>query len=199
MEPPGRIAGRVEIQRPTNERARPSVADIGEDRRSPPAAPSPSVVYLLEAPAGTTEAAGERSVLDQRNETFVPHVLPVAVGTTVDFPNHDDLYHNVFSLSKARRFDLGRYPKGETESVRFDRAGVVRVFCEIHSHMNAFIVVLPHSFFAVTDEDGRYSIDAVPAGTYDVVWWRDGRTNVTRGVQVRAASTTTVDFGDEAR
>ena len=87
--------------------------------------------------------------MDQRNETFVPHLLAVTVGTTVDFPNNDRTYHNVFSLSKAQRFDLGRYAAGRSKAVRFDRPGVVRVFCDIHSHMNAFILVFTHRFFGV--------------------------------------------------
>ena len=96
----------------------------------------------------------------------MPYVLAVTVGSTVDFPNSDRIYHNVFSLSKPRRFDLGRYPRGQSRSVRFDRPGVVRVFCEIHSHMSAFILVFAHRFFAVTDAEGRYRIDDVPPGTY---------------------------------
>ena len=79
--------------------------------------------------------------MDQRNERFVPHVLAVMVGTVVDFPNSDLTYHNVFSLSRAKRFDLGRYAAGKSKSVRMDRPGVVRVFCDIHSHMNAFVLV----------------------------------------------------------
>ena len=102
--------------------------------------------------------------MDQRNETFVPHVLAVTAGTVVDFPNSDRIYHNVFSLSKAARFDLGRYAAGHSKSVRFDQPGIVRVFCEIHSHMNAFILVFGHPFFAMTDADGRYRIDNVPPG-----------------------------------
>ena len=114
-----------------------------------------SVVYLEEAPQAAFEApVPGRAVLDQRNEAFVPYVLAVTVGSTVDFPNSDRVYHNVFSLSKPRRFDLGRYPKGRSRSVRFDQPGVVRVFCEIHSHMNAFILVFAHRYFAATDADG---------------------------------------------
>ena len=84
--------------------------------------------------------------MDQRNETFVPHVLAITVGTTVDFPNSDNTYHNVFSLRGPRQFDLGRYAAGRSKSVRFDRPGIVRVFCEIHSHMNAFILVFNHRY-----------------------------------------------------
>ena len=106
--------------------------------------------------------------MDQRNETFVPHVLAITTGTTVDFPNSDRIYHNVFSLSKTKSFDLGRYAVGRSQSIRFDRPGIVRVFCDIHSHMNAFILVFNHPFFALTDAEGRYRIDNVPPGTYNV-------------------------------
>ena len=110
-----------------------------------------SVVYLEAAPQGAFEEHEGRAVMDQRHETFVPYVLAITVGTTVDFTNSDRTYHNVFSLSKPRRFDLGRYAAGQSKAVRFDRPGVVRVFCEIHSHMSAFILVFNHRFFAVTD------------------------------------------------
>src|SRR6202030_711780 len=133
------------------------------------------VVYLESAPRGAFEQAEPgRASMDQRNETFVPHVLAITTGTTVDFPNSDKLYHNVFSLSKTRRFDLGRYAAGHSQSVRFERPGIVRVFCDIHSHMNAFILVFSHPFFALTDQEGRYRIDNVPPGTYNVIAWNEG-------------------------
>ena len=98
------------------------------------------------------------------NETFVPHVLPIVAGTTVDFPNNDHTYHNVFSLSKTKTFDLGRYAVGRSKSVRFDRPGIVRVFCDIHSHMSAFIIVFAHRYFALADIDGAYRLENVPPG-----------------------------------
>jgi hypothetical protein len=122
--------------------------------------------------------------MDQRNEAFVPYVLAVLVGTTVDFPNSDRTYHNVFSFSKTKRFDLGRYARGGSKSVRFDRPGVVRVFCDIHSHMSAYILVFAHRYFAATDPEGRYRIDNVPPGTYTVVAWNDGQTRLSRSVRV---------------
>ena len=96
----------------------------------------------------------------------MPHVLAIVAGTTVDFPNNDATYHNVFSLSKTKPFDLGRYAGGRSKAVRFDRPGIVRVFCDIHSHMSAFILVFAHRYFAVTDDEGRYRLDDVPPGTY---------------------------------
>jgi hypothetical protein len=97
----------------------------------------------------------------------------VTTGTTVDFPNSDKFYHNVFSLSKARTFDLGRYAAGNSRPVRFDRPGIVRVFCEIHSHMSAFILVFAHRYFTVTDDDGRYRLPNVPAGSYTLTVWNE--------------------------
>jgi plastocyanin len=135
-----------------------------------------SVVYLETAP---TAAFGRRepprAQMDQRNESFVPHVLAIVTGTTVDFPNNDQTYHNVFSLSKTKPFDLGRYAANASrwKSIRFDRPGIVRVFCDIHSHMSAFILVFAHRYFAVTDDEGRYRIDNVPPGAYTVIAWNE--------------------------
>jgi plastocyanin len=185
--PLGSIRGRVEVKRearPTE--IRPSVGDLGMAAPRDVADRRRSVVYLETAPQGAFEVPPPRAhaVLDQRNQTFVPYVLAVMAGTTVDFPNSDRTYHNVFSLSKTRRFDLGRYPRGESRSVRFDEPGVVRVFCEIHSHMNAFILVFAHRYFATAEADGRYRIDGVPPGTYTVAVWNDGAVRATRSVRV---------------
>jgi plastocyanin len=193
----GSIRGRVDLRRdPPPFEARPGVADLGfamnprdhPDRRR-------SVVFLETAPSGAFgEPESPPAVLDQRNETFVPYVLAIPVGTTVEFPNHDRTYHNVFSFSKARRFDLGRYSRGESKAVRFDQPGVVRVFCEIHSHMSAFILVFAHRYFTVTDGDGRYHIDGVPAGSYTVAAWNDGEVRDTRPVKVPEGGAVELDF-----
>jgi plastocyanin len=170
----GAIRGRVELRRPPAESAdRPSVADLGmgavhgpPDRRS--------VIYLDPAPRAAFDVREEpRPRMDQRNETFVPHVLAIVAGTTVDFPNNDQTYHNVFSLSKMKSFDLGRYAVGRSKSVRFDRPGIIRVFCDIHSHMSAFILVFSHRYFSVADQEGRYRLENVPPGTYTVVAWNE--------------------------
>ena len=132
--------------------------------------------------------------MDQRNETFLPNVLAITVGTVVDFPNNDSTYHNVFSLSQPRRFDLGRYAQGRSKSVRFDRPGIVRVFCDIHSHMSAFIIVFNHRYFDTTDAEGRYRIDGIPPGSYSVAAWHDGATRDTRTVTVPESGTVELDF-----
>jgi plastocyanin len=192
----GTIRGRVDLRRTLAPPARrPNVADLGTaaqrelpDRRQ-------SVVYLETAPRGAFEPTEPgRAVMNQRNETFVPHVLAITTGTTVDFPNSDRIYHNVFSLSKAASFDLGRYAAGRSKSVRFDRPGVVRVFCEIHSHMSAFILVFSHPFFAVTDGEGRYRIENVPAGTYNVIAWNEGDVSEAVPVAVSKDEMTDADF-----
>jgi plastocyanin len=172
----GTLRGRVELPREqgASER-RPQVADLGMPGRRDLPDPHVAVVYLESAPRGAFEdRPGPTVVLDQRNENFVPHILAITTGTSVEFRNSDRTYHNVFSLSKANSFDLGRYPPGRAKVVRFDRPGIVRVFCEIHSHMNAFILVFAHRHFALTNAQGEYRIDGVPPGTYTVSVWHPG-------------------------
>jgi plastocyanin len=182
----GSIRGRVELRHAASHyEGRPLVAELGMAPAREAGDRRPSVVYLETAPQPAFEAPPPgRAVLDQRNESFVPPVVAVTVGSTVDFPNSDRVYHNVFSLSKTRRFDLGRYPRGQSRSIVFDRPGVVRVFCEIHSHMSAYILVFAHRFFAVTDAEGRYRIDGVPPGAYALAVWNDGAVRDRRELRV---------------
>ena len=193
---PGVIRGRVELRRVASpSERRPTVADLGAPRERDPGDRLKSVVYLEAAPRGAFERTDPgRVVMDQRNETFVPHLLAITTGTIVDFPNSDPFYHNVFSLSKANRFDLGRYPSGKLKSVQFTQPGIVRVFCEIHSHMNAFILVFSHPFFALTDDIGRYRIDKIPPGTYNIVAWNEGDASDPKPVTVPDGGTTELDF-----
>jgi plastocyanin len=170
----GTIRGRIEVRTSGSNEVRPDVAALGmhavhdrPDRRR-------SVVYLETAPRAAFDPNEEpRASMDQRNENFVPHVLAIVAGTTVDFPNDDSTYHSVFSLSKPRPFNLGRYAAGRSKSVRFDQAGIVRVFCDIHSHMSAFILVFAHRYFAMTDDEGRYRLLNVPAGSYTLTVWNE--------------------------
>jgi len=126
----GAIRGRVELRRPpVAADRRPTVTDLGTPAGRDVPDLLRSVVYLESAPRGAFETSdGGHAVMDQRNESFVPHVLAITTGTTVDFPNSDRFYHNVFSLSKVKTFDLGRYAAGHSKSIRFDRPGIVRVF-----------------------------------------------------------------------
>jgi plastocyanin len=192
----GAIRGRLDVRRVARPaERRPEVAESGSAIRREPQDLRRGVIYLETAPRGAFEERDPgRATLDQQNETFVPHVLAVTVGTVVDFPNSDRTYHNVFSLSKAKRFDLGRYAAGHSKSVRFDRPGVVRVFCDIHSHMNAFVLVFTHPFFDITEPDGRFRIDNVPPGTYTVVGWYEGEAQTTRSVTVTANTVVDVEM-----
>ena len=180
------IRGRVELpQPPADHEPRPNVAELGAHGAHGPTDRRHAVVYLDPAPRAAFDTRDEpRARMDQRNETFVPHVLAIVAGTTVDFPNSDRTYHNVFSLSKPRTFDLGRYAAGRSKSVRFDTPGIVRVFCEIHSHMSAYILVFSHRYFAVTDDGGRYRIENVPPGEYTVVAWHESMKGESRRVTV---------------
>jgi plastocyanin len=182
----GSIRGRVDIRRAiAPPERRPGITDLGNPVPRDVPDLRAAVVYLETAPARAFEdRRSPRGRIDQRNETFVPHVLAITTGTLVDFPNNDSTYHNVFSLSKARRFDLGRYAKGRSGTVRFDTPGVVRVFCDIHSHMSAWVLVFSHPFFATTDTDGRYRIDGVPPGTYSVSAWYEGSNRETRSITI---------------
>jgi plastocyanin len=157
---------------------RPMVGDLGSatrdttDRRR-------AVVYVDPAPRpALEELPAGHARMDQRHEEFIPHVLAVTVGTVVDFPNDDTKFHNVFSLSRVKTFDLGRYPVGHSKSVQFDKPGIVPISCDIHTHMSAYVLVFNHPYFAVADEDGRYAIANVPAGAYTLkVWSEVGRTD----------------------
>jgi plastocyanin len=125
------------------------------------------VVSLLpsDKPAALAPA---RATIRQKGKTFLPHILAITAGTTVDFPNDDPIFHNAFSNYNGQIFDLTLYPPGTTRSVRFTRPGVVRVFCNIHASMSAIIVVLKTPYFAVSKRDGTYSIPDVPPGKYEL-------------------------------
>ena len=119
-------------------------------------------------PLPAAQAITLHSTIVQKDKTFIPHVLAIPVGSFVDFPNADPIFHNAFSSYSGQVFDIGLYPPWSTRSVRFTRAGVVRVFCNIHSSMSAMIVVLATPYFAITNRDGSFDIPNVPSGEYDL-------------------------------
>jgi len=208
----GRIEGNVEITNALAAR-RPQYrpyADPGSGAVPPPpprdaiAAEIRNVVLYLEGDTAVLPASAEliarrrHGSIAQHGERFVPHVLAVMKGATVDFPNQDDIYHNVYSLSAdAGRggFDLGRYPKGSSRSWTFPKAGTVSVFCHIHGDMSATVLVLANPFFATPDESHHYAIEDVPEGDYTIIGWHE-RINqtITRHIHVAAGQTTVENF-----
>jgi plastocyanin len=141
--------------------------------------PAPNAVVWLVSPGTPPSSRTGRAVLDQRNLSFVPRVLAVRVGTTVDFPNNDRVFHNVFSFRDGKRFDLGLYPVGASLRVTFDRPGLSRIFCNIHPSMAAYVMAVESPYFAVSDESGAFTISSVPAGTYPYAAWRPGAEQIT--------------------
>ena len=120
--------------------------------------PENILVYLSKAPPATEDLSKAKFVMDQRNLEFVPHVLPILVGATVDFPNNDKVDHNVFSMSRTKKFNLGSYTAGESKSVVFDKPGIVELRCDVHAEMAAYILVMKNPYFAVTDKQGQFEI-----------------------------------------
>ena len=136
--------------------------------------PVPDTVIWLDAPGAPPAANAPRAVLDQRNLSFSPRVLVVRAGTSVEFPNNDRVFHNVFSFRDGRRFDLGLYPVGSMKRVQFDRAGLSRIFCNIHPNMAAYVMTVDSPYFTRSDESGAFTIAGVPAGSHTYHAWRPG-------------------------
>jgi len=133
-----------------------------------------AVIYVDHVPASAEsalEAASETPRLAQKGQMFVPRVVVIAANSNVEFPNQDPIYHNVFSLSPTRRFDLGKYRRGSSRTVNFPKPGLVNVYCDIHSNMEAFILVLPHHGFTRPKASGEFRLPDLPAGTYVLHAW----------------------------
>lgn len=172
LAPAGTLEGRVTAAAP---------ADLG------------SIVVSLDDVAGSFPAPSRPVVMDQRGLRFVPHVLPIVVGTTVEFANSDPLSHNVFSISETKRFNLGLYQKGTSRQLRFDQPGIVQLLCNVHLEMSGFIVVLPNPYFARVNPDGTYRIAGVPAGRHHVRCWTETGV-IERTVDVPGTGSAKQDF-----
>lgn len=205
----GEVRGKLTITKSDEELQKPSTVDRYSTHRL--ASPSPAgatssqsatklsekaVIYLESESTKTQKFVPPTThpILDQRDLTFHPQVLPILVGTTVDFPNRDNLFHNVFSYSQPKEFDLGRYPTGESRSIRFEHPGVVRVYCDIHSHMNATILVLESPYFAVPDDQGLFAIKNVPNGAYTARLWYGRDLVGSQSIVVKAGDAVSVNF-----
>ncbi len=155
-----------------------------------------AVLYLEAVPARVDSALPMPAVnpkLAQKDQAFVPRVIAIPLGGRVDFPNLDPIYHNVFSVSPVRRFDLGKYPKGESRSVRFPKPGLVNVYCDIHSDMAAFIVVTPTRALARPRPDGSWQLPDVPPGRYTLRWWHPDFRGGSRDLDLTAGNDLAVE------
>ena len=155
-----------------------------------------SVVYV-EAVAGKTfPAPTVHVIIDQKGLMFVPHIVVVEQGTTVEFLNSDSVAHNVFwpsiSGNKKLGHNMGTWPKGQSQSFKFDNPGIVPLFCNVHPDMSGYLIVSPTPYFAVTDKSGEFKIENVPDGTYTVTAWNEGAKSKSNPVKV--AGDTTADF-----
>lgn len=203
----GRIDGSVALSRQiAAKRVRIRVYSEPGKGAIPPSLPAPdlkdefaNVVLFLELDGARVLANApsrhpEHPSVTQREERFIPHTLPILRGTTVDFPNEDEVFHNVFSLSGPRRFDLPKYPTGESRSVSFPRVGVVNVFCHIHADMSAVILVLDNPYFVTPDTDGKFSLEGIPAGDYVLVAWHERIKPIRQKVKIVGGQSTAIAF-----
>jgi plastocyanin len=155
----------------------------------------PLAVVYLEGQFSKPTASVTKQIA-QKDLTFIPALLPVRVGTRIEFPNLDDTYHSVFSYSPAKRFDLGRYRPDERPipSRVFDTPGLVTLRCDIHEHMRGLILVLDTPYFVVTDTDGRFRLSGLPSGQYLLKAWIDSKTTRQQPVELKDGATAHVDF-----
>jgi len=156
--------------------------------------PAENAVVWLELDAPPTFVQTAKVVLDQRNLSFTPRVMVVRVGTTIDFPNNDKVFHNVFSFRDGKKFDLGMYPTGTSKRLVFDKPGLARLFCNIHPSMAAYVMAVDTPFHAVSDDRGTFTIAGVPAGRYTYHAWRPGGQPLTGKITVDGERTLEVKW-----
>ena len=191
----GRISGVVQVVARETAPLRPGAYP---SRRVTKPAPTVSeianvIVFVADAPADQAPASARASI-GQRDETFSPRVVAIARNSVVEFPNFDPFFHDVFSLSRAATFDLGRYPQGQTRERLFSKPGIVKVFCNIHSDMSATLMVFDHRLFAMPLPDGAFTINDVPVGTWKLSAWHERIGDTTKTVRVLAGETARVEF-----
>lgn len=159
-----------------------------------------AVVYVRKAEGDDAKRGAKKHKMWQKEKQFSPQVLVVQKGDEVEFPNGDKLFHNVFSVSRPARFDLGLYKSGESKTVKFKRAGVVDVYCNIHPQMVGKVLVVPTKHYVQTGKDGAYTIPDLPPGDYEVVAWHPhGKDEVVEEVTVEAGKSAKVDFSVTAK
>jgi len=153
-----------------------------------------NVIVYLDGVKGTFPVPSKHAEMNHLNLQFVPHILAVMKGATVDFPNSDTVLHSAFSISKSNPFELGIYGQGHEKLMTFQNPGLVELFCHIHSHMHGYILVLENPFFGMTAKDGSYSIPNVPNGTYSLKAWLSPSDNIEKTVTISGNETLSEDF-----
>jgi plastocyanin len=154
-----------------------------------------AVIYIEKIPGQSFDAPKQHQVMDQRNLMYVPHVLPVLVGTSVDFLNQDDVLHNVFSPDKCcDKFNLGSWAKGTIKSYTFSKSCIATMLCNVHPEMEAYVLALETPYFAVSNKDGSYVIKNVPGGTYTLKIWHEKLKGEAQTITVPASGDVSADF-----
>ena len=193
----GRVIGRVRLTTKVPGKPLPSSAyprrTVG-DHEAPVLPEIRNVVVYIKDITYRGALPPKRAELRQVHETFIPHTVAITRGSSVDFPNGDPFFHNVFSLSRAANFNLGRYERGQNRSREFTKAGTVKVYCDIHSHMSATILVFDHPYFAIPDVDGSFELPAVPAGDYTIVGWHERVGERAERVRVEAGRAASIEL-----
>ena len=155
----------------------------------------PVAIVYLEGNFAKPDKQETKQII-QKDFLFTPALLPVRTGTKVEFPNQDDAYHNVFSFSPAKRFDLGRY-RSDEKPIPFqilDKPGMITLRCDIHEHMRGIILVLDTPHYVVSGTDGNFKLNGLPAGSYKLKAWIDSRTTLEKAVEIKASGTVKVSF-----
>lgn len=198
--PVGEVTGRIRVTATLTKR-RISLPQVYERAASLPSAPTlppdvagelRRVVVYLDTPG--LPARPMQARMDQHQRRFEPEVVAVPVGSSVAFPNSDPIFHNVFSLSKAKPLDLGNYKAGDSRMVTFDQPGIVQLFCHLHPNMSGAILVTPNSWFTTPAADGEFTLAQVPPGRYTLVAWHKSAGYFRRKIEVRAGKPVEVDF-----